>query len=77
VGVGILIVEVLRSHSDTPHKVRFLWMSDLPVAETSALQHTQNPNKRQIFTPPIFEPGIPASKRPQTHILESVATGIG
>ena len=28
-------VEASRSHSDTPHSVGLLWMSDQPVAETS------------------------------------------
>jgi hypothetical protein len=39
VGLGFLIVEVLRSHSDTPHSVGLLWTSDRPVAETSTWQH--------------------------------------
>jgi len=29
------------------------------------------------MTPPGFEPAIPASERPQTHALNSAATGIG
>jgi hypothetical protein len=33
--LGLLIVDVLRSHSDTPHSVGFLWTSDRPVAEMS------------------------------------------
>jgi hypothetical protein len=37
-----------------------------------------NTHKRQISIPsPGFEPTIPASKRPQTHALDRVATGIG
>jgi len=35
VGQGLLIIEDLRSHSDTPHSVEVLWTSDQPVAETS------------------------------------------
>ena len=35
VGLGLLIVEVSRSHSDTPHKVVLLWTRYRPVAETS------------------------------------------
>jgi hypothetical protein len=31
-GLGLLIIEVLRSHSDTPHSVELLWMSDQPDA---------------------------------------------
>jgi len=33
VGQGIFIVEVLRSHSATPHLVGILWMSDWPITE--------------------------------------------
>jgi len=35
VGLGILIVEVSRSHADTPHSVGLLWTRDRPAAETS------------------------------------------
>lgn len=35
VGLGLLIVEVLRSHSGTPHSAGLLWTSDRPVEETS------------------------------------------
>ena len=35
VGQGLLIVEDSRSHSDTPHSVGLLLMSDQPDAETS------------------------------------------
>jgi len=36
VGQGLLIVEALRSHSDTPHSVGLLWTSDHQLdAETS------------------------------------------
>ena len=38
---GLLIVEVLRSHSDTPHSVGHLWTSDQPDAKTSIWQHLQ------------------------------------
>jgi len=34
VGVGILTLEVSRSHSDTPRSVGLLRTSDRPVAET-------------------------------------------
>jgi len=76
VGVGLLIVEMSRLHSDTLRKVGTLWTRDRPVAETPALQHTQNPNKRQIFILPSFETAIPVNKRPQTRIFDRVATGI-
>jgi hypothetical protein len=35
VGLGLLIVEVSRSYSDTPHSVGLLWTSNRPVAETA------------------------------------------
>jgi hypothetical protein len=40
---GLLIVEALRSHSDTPHSVGLLWMSDQPEAEPlpNNTQHSQ------------------------------------
>jgi hypothetical protein len=46
VGQGLLNIDTSRSHSDTPHLVRFLWTSDQPDAETSTWQHTPL-NKRQ------------------------------
>ena len=39
---------------------------------------THNSHKRQTSMPTAgFEPAIPASKRPQTHVLDRAATGIG
>jgi hypothetical protein len=35
VGQGLLITEASRSHSDTPHSVGFLRMSDQPDEDTS------------------------------------------
>jgi hypothetical protein len=40
VGQGLLIIEGLRSHSDTPHSMGLLWASDQPNAENSTWQHT-------------------------------------
>jgi len=40
VGQGLLIIEVSRSHSDTPHSVELLLTSDHYVAETSTWQYT-------------------------------------
>jgi len=47
VGLGLLIVEVSRSHSDTPHSVGLLWTSDLPFAENCTWQHTILTGDRQ------------------------------
>ena len=40
-GHGLLILQVCRSHNDTPQSVGLLWTSDQPVAETSNTQHSQ------------------------------------
>jgi hypothetical protein len=40
VGLGLPIVEVSRSHSDTSQSVGLLWTRDRPVAETSTWQST-------------------------------------
>jgi len=40
VGQGLLIIEVSRSHSDTPHSVGLLWTSNQPEAGTSTWQYT-------------------------------------
>jgi len=39
VGQGFLIIETLRSHSDTPNSVGLLLTSDQPNAEASTPQH--------------------------------------
>jgi hypothetical protein len=76
VGIRLLIVEVTRSHSNTPHSVGLHWTSDGPVAETSTWQHTMR--KRQTFMPPAgFEPAILLGERPQTHSVDRAATGLG
>jgi len=38
-GLGLLIVEFSRPHSETPQSVELLWTSDRLVAETSTRQH--------------------------------------
>jgi hypothetical protein len=76
-GLGLLIIEASRSHSDTPHSIGFLWTSDQPGAKTCYLT-IHNTQKRQTSMPPAgFEPAIPASERLQTHALDRVVTGIG
>ena len=72
VGLGLLIVDVPRSHSDTPHSAGLLWKSDRPVAET-----THNVRKRQTSMPQTgLEPVIPASQRPQNYAIDRAVTGI-
>ena len=51
-GLGLLIVQVSRSHSETPHSVGILWTSDWPFAETSLfLQQTQHSKEKDIHDP--------------------------
>ena len=70
-GLGFLIVEVSRSHSDTPHSVGLFWTSNRPVAEPS-----DNTNSQQTVMPPRgFEFAISAGERPQTHAVDHAATG--
>jgi hypothetical protein len=77
VGQEPLIIEVSRSHSDTPHLVGLLRTGDRTDAETSTCT-AHNYRKTQTSMPPAeFEPAIPASERPQTHALDRAATGIG
>ena len=63
--LGILIVKVSRSHSDTPRSVRFLCKSDRPIVKTYTGKHTtqatdiygpggirtRNPSKRATADP--------------------------
>jgi hypothetical protein len=69
VGQGLPIIKDSRSYSDTPHSVGLLWTRDHPRRGDNYLT-THNTHFRQISTPPAgFEPTIPASERPQTHVL--------
>jgi hypothetical protein len=67
VGQGLLIIEALRSHTNTPHSVGPLSTSDQPDAETCTWQHT-------TFTPTGFAPAIPASERHHIHAVDPTAT---
>jgi hypothetical protein len=74
VDLGFLIIEVSRSHSDTPHSVGLLCTSDQPEAGTSTLQHTSL--RRGSHAPGGIVPTLSASERPQNHALGRSATGI-
>ena len=77
VGLGRHLVQVSRSHSDTPHSVGLLWTSIGP-SQRPLPDNTHNTHKKRTSMPPAgFEPAIPASERPQTHVLDRAATGIG
>jgi hypothetical protein len=75
VGLGLLIVEVSRSHSDTPHSVGLLWACDQPVAETSTWQYTTLPRDRHHAAGGI-RTCSPSKRAVQTHVLDRAATGI-
>jgi len=66
VGQGLLIVEDLWSHSDTPQSIGFFWTSDQPDAGTSTWQHT-------AFTTNSHAPGGTRTHNPS----KRAATGIG
>ena len=44
VSKGLLITDASRSHSDIPHSVGHLWPRDLPMAEISTSQQSQQTN---------------------------------
>ena len=77
VGLGFLIVEVSRSHSDTPQYVGLFWTSDQPIAETTTWQHTTAWRDRHPMNPSGFELAIPESRRRQINASDRVAIGIG
>jgi len=52
VGVGLLIVEMSRSHSDTLRKVGTLWTRDRPVGEIPALQNSHKTLTRDRYSYP-------------------------
>jgi hypothetical protein len=71
VSQGIFIIEVSRSHSDTPH------LDECSAQRRGLYLTTHNTHKRKTsMHPAAFEPTIPASERPQTHALDRAATGI-
>jgi hypothetical protein len=55
------------------HTVGLLWTSDQSDAETSTSQH----NTHDIHAPVELEPTVSASERPQTHVLDHAAPGVG
>jgi hypothetical protein len=75
VGQGPLIVEISRSHSDTPH-----WYDSsgrvISPTQRPLPNNTQHSQETDIHAPARFEPTFPASERPQTHALDSATAGI-
>jgi hypothetical protein len=62
VSQGLLTVQVLLSHSDTPHVVALLLTSDQPD-QRPLPENTQHSQEANILS----NPKIPASERPQTN----------
>jgi len=50
VGQGLLNIEAVQTHSDTPHTVGILGKSDQPEAENSTWQHTTLTTDRHLFS---------------------------
>ena len=79
VGQGLLIHEISRSHTTTPHHSRqdssgrIISSSQRPLPA----QHTTFITNRHPFTPVGFEPTISAGERPQTYALDRATTGTG
>ena len=77
VGQGLLIFEKAPlSHSDTPRSVGLFWTSDRTVAETYTWVHTTLSRERHPCPQRDFKLSILVSERPQTHLLDRLATEI-
>ena len=74
-GVRASSLSRLHDHTSTHHTTGLLWTSDRPCAETCSWQHTTITHIHASGGG--FEPAIPTSERPQTHVLDRVATGSG
>ena len=61
----------LHDHTDTPHSLELVWASD----QSNLTIH--NSHKRETsMSPARFEPAAPASKLPQTYVLDRAAIGM-
>ena len=77
VGQDLLIIEVSRSHSDTPHSSRNpLKKCSAPRRDLNQTTHNTH-NRQKSMTTAGFKPAIPGSERVQTHALDRAAIGIG
>jgi hypothetical protein len=72
-----LTIEASRSYSDTPHALGLLCTNDQPEAQTSIWQHTIVTTDNTTIPPAGYEHTIPTNERPQKHVLDGAATGIG
>jgi len=74
---GLIIMEDLWSHSDTPHSEGLLWTNDQHAAEASTWQQTKLTRHTHPCPRLDSSPQSPQAKRPQTHAFDCAATGIG
>jgi hypothetical protein len=69
---------MLHDHTQTQTTLGTTPLDEWSARRRDLYLTTHNTHKRQTSMPPVgFEPAIPASERPQTHILDRAATGIG
>jgi len=72
---GVLIAEASLSHSgnytQSVSSGRVISSKQKPIPD-----NTQQSKETDIRAPSKFEPAFPASKRPQTHVLDRLATAI-
>jgi len=59
------------------HSLELLWKMDQLVAETKTWKHTTFTRDGHLCPSAGFEPAIPTRERPQTHALDTAATGLG
>jgi hypothetical protein len=76
VGQGLPIDEITKSHLVKHPKLGRIPPDELPAWRRDLYLTTHNIHNRQTSKLPAwFEPAIPANERPQTHALDSAATG--
>ena len=76
-GLDHLIIEVWRSHSDTPHSVGLPWTSVRLVADTSTWQHTRLKRERHLCSRWDSNPQSQQRERLLTYTIDRAVTGIG
>jgi len=72
VGLGLFVVEVSRSHSDTPHLVGLPWASDQLIAETSTWQHTTVKRDGTSTPPSGIRTRLPSRRAAEDWLYQSV-----
>jgi len=76
--VLIADIEVIGAPDHITHTVGETFLVEGSVRRRDLYLTSHNTHKIQTCMPPSgFEPAIPASERPQTHVLDSAVTGMG